>query len=94
MKRAGYHFVDTSNSSFPPLDPVSDGPRWLSRSPLGAVIDIHINVLGKKSQDWQTDHGLVVCSHAEPRLWIFTTAHNKSARYHPVTGNRMFGISK
>jgi hypothetical protein len=82
------HFVDTSNSSFPPLDPV-DSPRWLSRSPIGAVIDIHIHLPGKL-----TDQGLVVCSHAEPRLWIFTTAHNTSAGYHPVTGNRMFGISE
>ena len=88
--------VDTSNSSFPPLDPALDKPRWMSDNPLGAVINIQINTmrwLRLKPRSIYADQGLVVCSRAEPRLWIFTTAHGKPAAYHPVTGNRMFGIS-
>jgi subtilisin family serine protease len=79
-------FVDTNNASFPPLDNSVDKPRWQSDNPLGAVINIQIHALGF------IDQGLVVCSAAESRLWIFTTAHGGPAGYHPVTGNRMWGI--
>lgn len=86
-------FLDTNNSSFPPLDNSLDKPRWESDNPLGAVIDINVNVLRFLApRRLYIDHSLVVCSRAEPRLWVFTTAHSQSAGYHPVTGNRMWGI--
>lgn len=86
IRRNFNSFVDTNNSSFPPLDNRIDKPRWESDEPLGAVINIQIHALGG------IDQGLVVCSRAEPRLWIFTTAHGVPQGYHPVTGNRMWGI--
>jgi GH25 family lysozyme M1 (1,4-beta-N-acetylmuramidase) len=87
------NFVDTNNSSFPPLDASIDGPRWQSSNPLGAAINIHINALSfLKPRRAYIDQSLVVCSRTEPRSWIFTTAQSKAAGYHPVTGNRMWGI--
>jgi hypothetical protein len=79
-------FVDTNNSSFPPLDNSIDKPRWESGDPLGAAIDIHVHFLGIILQ------ALVVCSRSEPRLWVFTTARSERTGYHPISGNRMFGI--
>jgi subtilisin family serine protease len=86
IRRNFNSFVDTNNSWFPPLD-FSDKSRWESDNPLGAVINIHFYV-----QRLYLESGLVVCSRAEPSLWVFTTAHGGPAGYHPVTGNRMFGI--
>jgi subtilisin family serine protease len=94
IRRNFNSFVDTNNSSFPPLNNSLDKPRWESDHPLGAVINIQIHAL-----PFIIDQGLVVCSRAEPRLWVFTTAYGgpgsspKPAWGHPVTGNRMFGIS-
>ncbi|MDX6392225.1 MAG: hypothetical protein QOJ73_3288 [Streptosporangiaceae bacterium] len=86
-------FVDNNNSTFPPLDNSIDGTRWQSDDPLGAVINIQIHYLRSFNPlNLFIDQGLVVCSRSEPNLWVFTTAHGGPARYHPVTGNRMWGI--
>ena len=61
--------VDTSNSSFPPLDPALDKPRWMSDNPLGAVINIQINTmrwLRLKPRSIYADQGLVVALRASP----------------------------
>ena len=37
-------FVDRRNSTFPPLDNTIDKPVWESDNPLGAVLNIQVNV--------------------------------------------------
>jgi hypothetical protein len=94
-------FVDTDNSRFEPLDDAVDKPKWSSSDPLGAVIDIAINVAALLSlPPWEafTDHGLVVCSRHSATHWVFSTCRGSlgpsAAGNHPVTGNRMWAIGK
>ncbi len=90
-------FVDPDNSSFPPLDNAIDKPVWESDNPLGAVIDIQVNVgdlLGLPPFSPLIDRALVVCSLTELRRWIFSTLRGplSGAAGHPVIGNRMWAI--
>lgn len=88
-------FVDRNNSTFPPLDSGIDKPVWESDDPLGAVINIQVNVgnlLNLPPWNLLVDQSLVVCSRADARRWIFSTLRGAPAAGHPVTGNRMFAI--
>jgi hypothetical protein len=85
-------FLDTSVSAFYPYAPHREPPgtvdetKWLSSSPLGAVMTIEIDITGG------TEFASVVCTLIEPRRWIFSTMKTPGDFNHPVSGNREFGF--
>jgi len=78
------NFIDTSNSSFSPLEPM-DGPKWLSNDPIGAVLKIDI---------FGPDNAAVVASEYSTNHWRFCTVETPFSQTgsHPVSGTREWGI--
>ncbi len=73
--------LDEGIARFSPYDEGVDGGLWRSSAPKGAVM--HIDM---------ADDGAVLCSeHMEDR-WIFSTIKAGTDGYHPVSGNREFGV--
>jgi hypothetical protein len=85
-------FVDTNTSAFYPYSPRRDSTsnadevKWLSSSPLGAVITIEMPIFGPD------ESGTVVCTLIEPTRWRFSTWKTPGDNNHPVSGNREFGF--
>lgn len=85
------HFHSQSGTSFDPI--TQDTGLWNSMNPLTSVISISI----------AEDDGSVICSDFQPCCWVFTTLgapgwlpgiwSPSNDGYHPVSGNRQFGIS-
>lgn len=78
------NFIDTSNSSFSPLEPM-DGSKWLSNDPIGAVLKIDI---------FGPDNAAVVASEYSTNHWRFCTVETPFSQTgsHPVSGTREWGI--
>lgn len=77
--------VSTWNSKFSPFDENLDKARWLSDSPVGAVL--RIDIVGP-------DNAAVVVSEADDKHWRFATVRTpfRETGSHPVSGNREFGM--
>ena len=77
--------VDKRNSIFSPFDGNLDKAKWLSDSPVGAVI--RIDIAGP-------DNAAVVCSEADSVHWRFSTVETPFSETgsHPVSGTREWGI--
>ena len=71
-------------STFDPIP--SDQTIWVSNNPLGAIVKIDI----------PGDNGVVACTDFSSCCWIFSTVkdHFIGSGYHPVSGNRQFGIAE
>jgi hypothetical protein len=81
-------FVDRNIAEFAPYN-ASEKRKWLSASPLGAVIHIDMKMWG----GWvNPDDGSVVVAHYTPQNWIFSTIWTLGDGGHPVSGNRQFGF--
>ena len=79
--------VDTNLAEFTPFDPIEE-TKWISATPLGAIIHIDMAPGGGNPDD-----GSVVTSSVTPRSWTFSTIWISSDQGHPVSGNRMFGYT-
>ncbi|KMQ68300.1 hypothetical protein ACM44_14670 [Chryseobacterium koreense CCUG 49689] len=83
-------FIDNNLSSFTPVINstygINDTQLWNSSNPLGALIHIHIPILGPTYND-----GTVITSGFGSQAWIFTTVDIPWDNQHPVSGNRLFG---
>lgn len=60
--------------------------RWQSTNPTGSVVTIALGPGGLEGAS-------VVTSHVAPDKWIFSTVWTPRDGYHPVSGNREFGVS-
>ncbi|MDW3191402.1 MAG: hypothetical protein R8G66_03530 [Cytophagales bacterium] len=102
--RKGFNVI-LEKEVFTPLDNNIDGPVWNSANAEGAVVSI----LLKDSWIGSLEDGSVVLSELGTDYWIFTTIYTpgqfsagpfnpgeytNNDGYHPVTGNRMFGVRK
>lgn len=85
-------FLNTDLVEFSPYDD-SDGRKWRSDSPLGAVmhIDFQNKVFGVPLGPFNLDDGSVVCSSYSKTHWTFSTIWTTGDANHPVSGNREFG---
>lgn len=81
--------VDTAFSTFHPFDEA----KW--RTTFGVGDFVHIRMV---PGDWywayqSNDEGSVIVSQAGEGYWIFTTIAISGDGFHPVSGNRKFGIT-
>lgn len=85
-------FIDTATSNFEPFDP----QRWLSDNFEGEIVHIDMNnsleILRMKAT-YNPDDGSVIVTKQEENRWIFTTIFIAGDSFHPVSGNREFGIN-
>jgi len=63
--------------------------RWSGPNPLGTVFSIQLI----DGAPW-LDDGTVVTSDYNPSDWTFSTAYSPEDRWHPVSGNRKFGVQR
>jgi hypothetical protein len=77
-------FDPVLGSTFDPIP--ADQALWSSNNPLGSIIKIDI----------PGDNGVVACTDYSSCCWIFSTVkdHYFGSGYHPVSGNRQFGIAE
>jgi hypothetical protein len=96
--------IDTNISEFYPLKPDLDDEKWMSKSPVGAVIRIDIpffripagqdTMMGSWDSISVGDNAAVVCSESDANHWRLSTLQtpfNVTGR-HPVSGTREWGI--
>jgi len=83
------NFVESGSADFKPYDPAS-GKLWKSQKPIDSVISIKLLQLFGKS----VEKGSVVVSDSSSDYWIFSTVRTSKDGWHPVSGNRQFGIEK
>jgi len=82
-------FIDTDISRFGPYDDLpGEWDRWTSSNPLGTVLTI--DFFGPGPLNLQD--GSVVSIVNTPDQWVFGTVYTPNDGYHPVSGNRQFGV--
>lgn len=68
---------------------------WVKENPLGAIIDI---IPGRKGLLFYDDMTVLVSEFCSQKslgaYWIFSTVWCEWNQYHPVSGNRLFGIER
>ena len=82
----GATFEYYTGGLYPPQ--FSEEERWLSNDPVGTLFSIQL-------VEWAPwlDDGSVVASGFSPEHWIFSTLYTPADGWHPVSGNRRFGLS-
>ncbi len=90
-------FIDTSITRFSPYDVNNSEKRlnlskWKSDKPLEAIMDIAIALPGLPFFSLTSENATVVVSQFFPKRWIFSTVYTHDNGYHPVSGNREFGV--
>jgi hypothetical protein len=78
--------LDTSISEFSPFS-ATDQKRWFGDRAEGSVLHIEMRLAGLNPDD-----GSVVCSHAGTSEFRVSTIWIGEDGYHPVTGNREWGV--
>jgi hypothetical protein len=89
-------FIDTNYAYFYPHSKM-ENEKWLSDSPLGAVLEIDIRSTLFGVDLFGPDNAAVVCSQFDELKWRFSTItmpHWATSNEHPVSGHREFGIKK
>jgi hypothetical protein len=82
-------FIDTDISRFGPYDDLpGEWNRWTSSNPLGTVLTI--DFFGPGPLNLQ--NGSVVSIVNTSDQWVFGTVYTPNDGYHPVSGNRQFGV--
>lgn len=79
-------YVDGSTFEFYPVLP-GEEEKW-TEDPLGTLFSIQL----VENAPW-LDDGTVVASGYGSSFWLFTTVYAPEDNWHPVSGNRLFGVT-
>lgn len=83
--------LDPSISSFRPYSD-DDEDKWISNDPLNSVMVFDIG--GDVNNPFVNfEDAAVIATSKTPSSWIFTTISSPDDAEHPVSGNRMFGMT-
>ncbi len=82
-----------SNGAFKPYSE-EDNTIWISNQPLGALMSFDMVNYSPSQEEipFIKERGSVVVSCFSNKEWVFTTVNTSNDGFHPVSGNRMFGV--
>jgi hypothetical protein len=86
-------FLDKEACEFTPYDEQVNGPKWRGPDPLSAVMHFNMTSLPLEVPA-NFEDGSVICSEIDANHWIFSTLWTPDDLDHPVSGNRLFGVSR